>query len=91
MRIFILTATYELCVSRKIHLRDHPSVCSLSRKQLEASVSLPPYQRGGTHSPTKGGGPDSDDWRKSLVLCLLCAPPTSYDLQYMLRIGIHLK
>jgi hypothetical protein len=25
MRIFVLTATYELRVSRKSHLRDHPS------------------------------------------------------------------
>jgi hypothetical protein len=25
MRIFVLTATYELRVSRKNHLRDHPS------------------------------------------------------------------
>ncbi len=26
MRIFVLTGTYELRVSRKSHLRDHPSV-----------------------------------------------------------------
>ncbi len=26
MRIFVLTATYELRVSRKSHLRDHPTV-----------------------------------------------------------------
>jgi|LakMenE18May11ns_1017448.scaffolds.fasta_scaffold9091994_1 hypothetical protein len=26
MRIFVLTATYELRVSRKNHLRDHPTV-----------------------------------------------------------------
>jgi hypothetical protein len=25
MRIFVLTATYELRVSRKSHLRDHPN------------------------------------------------------------------
>jgi hypothetical protein len=25
MRIFVLTATYELRVSRKSHLRDHPT------------------------------------------------------------------
>jgi hypothetical protein len=25
MRIFVLTATYELSISRKSHLRDHPS------------------------------------------------------------------
>jgi hypothetical protein len=27
MRIFVLTATYELRVSRKTHLRDDPSIC----------------------------------------------------------------
>ncbi len=35
MRIFVLTATYELRVSRKSHLRDHPSVHAV------ASVSGP--------------------------------------------------
>ncbi len=27
---------------------------------------------GGAHSPSGEGGPNSDDWRKSLALCLLC-------------------
>ncbi len=38
------------------------------------SPSLEP--KGGTHSPKGegmgGGGPNSDDWRKSLALCILC-------------------
>ncbi len=41
-----------------------------------ASVPLPPQNRGGgvAHSPAgRGwGSPNSDDWRKSLALCLLC-------------------
>ncbi len=37
------------------------------------SVS-PPQPKGGTHSPAwRGwGSPNSDDWRKSLALCLIC-------------------
>ncbi len=40
----------------------------------QASVSLPRNQRGETHSPSvEGVGVfQSDDWRKSLALCLLC-------------------
>ncbi len=43
-----------------------------SRKRV---CSLPRNQRGGTHSPVGEGmwGPNSEDWRKSLVLCLLSA------------------
>ena len=47
----------------------------------QASVYPPPprNQRGG-HSPAGdgrgGGGPNSDDWRKSLALCLPCVPVT---------------
>jgi hypothetical protein len=45
---------------------------------LQASAFPPPLPPGtkgrGTHSPTVEGlgGPNSDDWRKSLSLCLLC-------------------
>jgi hypothetical protein len=37
MRIFVLTATYELRVSRKSHLRDHPScqVAEIPAKKLK--------------------------------------------------------
>ncbi len=44
---------------------------------LQASVQpYPLKRRGGTHSTTcEGrGSPNSDDWRKSPALCLLCAP-----------------
>jgi hypothetical protein len=34
MRIFVLTATYELRVSRKSHLRDHPTVLPLSTAKM---------------------------------------------------------
>jgi hypothetical protein len=43
----------------------------------QASVPLPPPEpKGGEHTrlPVRGrGSPNSDDWRKSLALCLLCA------------------
>jgi hypothetical protein len=42
-----------------------------------ASVPLPPEPKGGGgHTRLRVGGwgsPNSDDWRKSLALCLLCA------------------
>jgi hypothetical protein len=43
-----------------------------------ASECAPPLgsKGGGARSPAGGGGggsPNSDDWRKSLALCLLCA------------------
>ena len=39
-----------------------------------ASVPLPPEPKGGhTRQGVRGwGSPNSDDWRKSLALCLLC-------------------
>jgi hypothetical protein len=40
-----------------------------------ASVSLPPEAGGGGHTRQRArgwGSPNSDDWRKSLALCLLC-------------------
>ncbi len=39
-----------------------------------------PNQRGGTHTRLRArgwGSPNSDDWRKSLALCLLCDLPES--------------
>ncbi len=41
----------------------------------QASVPLTPEAKGGGHTclPVRGwGSPNSDDWRKSLALCLLC-------------------
>ncbi len=60
---------------------EYHSVCPLVRIGTthpllpQASVSLPRNQRGGAHSPAVRGWerPNSDDWRKSLALCLLCA------------------
>ncbi len=42
-------------------------------------ASLPPGTKGGDTltSRSGGGGPDSDDWRKSLAQCLLCC----FDIQ----------
>ncbi len=42
--------------------------------QARVYPPFPPYQKGGTRSPgVRGrGSPNSDDWRKSLALCLLC-------------------
>ncbi len=61
---------------------EHHSVCPLvgigtpPTPLLQAIVPPPPNQRvgGWAQSPAGGGwgSPDSDDWRKSLVLCLLC-------------------
>ncbi len=41
----------------------------------QANVCLPSHQRRGANSPAGEGvgGPNSDDWRKSQVVCLLCA------------------
>jgi hypothetical protein len=41
MRIFVLTATYELRVSRKIHLRDHPTV-GLKNVAVNKKIPGPP-------------------------------------------------
>jgi hypothetical protein len=38
----------------------------------QASVSLSGTKGGGTHSHAGKGGPNSDDWRNSLGLCLFC-------------------
>ena len=40
----------------------------------QASVSHPPWNQGdgNTHLRVGGGGVDSDDWRESLALCILC-------------------
>jgi hypothetical protein len=61
--------------------KEHHSVCpfvgigTLPPLLSPASVPLPPVQRGGGHARLRVGGwgsPNSDDWRKSLALCLLC-------------------
>jgi hypothetical protein len=42
MRIFVLTATYELRVSRKSHLRDHPNLytCAMVLDSVLASGAV---------------------------------------------------
>ncbi len=67
-------------VVHKVHIYlEYHSVCSLVRTWTPLSrkrvCPSPREGRGGIHSPAgKGvGGPNSDDWRKSLALCVLCA------------------
>ncbi len=67
-----------------IYLESH-SVCDLC-PLVRIETPSPPLPLASEFPPTKGGGqtlacgwgggaggPNSDDWRKSLVLCLLCA------------------
>ncbi len=62
--------------------KEYHSVClligigTLPTPLSRASVPLPPEPRGGhTRLRVRGwGSPNSDDWRKSLSLCLLCGP-----------------
>jgi hypothetical protein len=57
---------------------------------LASECALPPRTKwgGGAHSPAGeglgggGGGPNSDDWRKSLALCLLSAYTPQYDQRW---------
>ncbi len=56
-----------------------------------SKCALPPTKRWGGHTRRrlKGwGSPNSDDWRKSLALCLLCAPDNVSSTS--VRIHIHL-
>jgi hypothetical protein len=43
MRIFVLTANYELRVSRKIHLRDRPNSDLLAEKVPNYTINLQNY------------------------------------------------
>jgi hypothetical protein len=63
---------------------EYHSVCPLVRIGTttfplpQASVYPPqPKGRGHTRLRVRGGGSNSDDWRKSLALCLLCGIPYS--------------
>ncbi len=58
----------------------------------QASVLLPPEpKRGHTRLRVRGWGcPNSNDWRKSLALCLLCAPTqTHLGSPQLLSVYIH--
>jgi hypothetical protein len=48
MRIFVLTATYELRVSGKSHLRDHPRPArpDLDRRIMERELDMSDVGRG---------------------------------------------
>jgi hypothetical protein len=71
---------------RHIPLETH-SVCPLVRiGTLPPPSRVPPGTKGGTLSAAGEGegGPNSDDWRKSLALCLLCAVEAVNDVAYRL-------
>jgi hypothetical protein len=70
-------------VCRKVHLhKEYNSVCplvgigTLPTPLSPVSVPLPPETKGGggTHTclRVRGWGSPNSDWRKGLVLCLLC-------------------
>ncbi len=74
---------YRLNVSwNKVHIyEEYHSVCplvgigTLPPPLSLASVPLPPEPEPGGHTRLRirgWGSPNSDDWRKSLALCLLC-------------------
>ncbi len=75
--------THKVSIYKEYH-----SVCSLvgigtlpTPLSPAANVPLPPEPggRGHTHLRVRGwGSPNSDDWRKSLALCLLCADNTVF-------------
>ncbi len=61
-----------------------------------ASVPLPPNQRGAAQSPAGEGVGEfqfrnSDDWRKSLALCLLCAKTYKTTLQIIYNCAVHIQ
>jgi hypothetical protein len=62
MRIFLLRKVTLRCHINSVKWTPHP----------QASVSPPLNQRRGD-TISCGWGANSDDWRKSLALCLLCA------------------
>jgi hypothetical protein len=81
--IFIVFGFFADTFHHKVHTYiEYHSVCplvgigTLPPPLSPASVPLPPEPKGGGHNrlQVRGwGSPNSDDWRKSLALCLLCA------------------
>jgi hypothetical protein len=85
----VINACYKpslvtITMQHKVY-KEYHSVCplvglgTLPTPTLPASVPLPAEPGGGGHTRVRGwGSPNSDDWRKSLALCLLCAMQGSY-------------
>jgi hypothetical protein len=81
--IFIVFGFLADTFHHKVHTYiEYHSVCplvgigTLPPPLSPASVPLPPEPKGGGHNrlQVRGwGSPNSDDWRRSLALCLLCA------------------
>ncbi len=84
--------------NHKVHIYlEYQSVCPLVRIGTlhpplpPASESLPPEPKEGEHTRLRvrrWGGPNSDDWRKSLALCLLCVPNC---IPHLKEMSNHLK
>jgi hypothetical protein len=81
MRIFVLTATYELRISRKSHLRDHPKKGAVEKKnkdEKEKNLKICTYC---THKELIYGGADERDKEYSAVpnrdnvFCLMSSLP----------------
>jgi hypothetical protein len=84
VRVTLAFAVPDYRMHKVYVYKEYHSVCSLDGigtpppLLLQASVPppLPPGPKGWAHSPAGGGGgwgsPSSEDWKKSLALCLLC-------------------
>ncbi len=81
--------TLKKAYTSKVHIYvEYHIACPLVRTGTPHPISPecappPPEPKGeGTHSPAcqgmGGGGPNSDGWRKSVVLCLLCDIPHTW-------------
>jgi hypothetical protein len=77
MGIFALTATYELRVSRKSHLRDHPSYYEILRGREEAIFAV-------LANGTRRGAINNDRNKKGNLLyyysTTVCTAPTVLNL-----------
>ncbi len=75
-RIRLVTVQHKVRIYEEYHsVSPLVGIGTLPTPLSPASVPLPPEPGGGEHTrlPVRGwGSPNSDDWRKSLALCLLC-------------------
>jgi hypothetical protein len=88
-KVHICAPRVTQCLSPRPNWDPHPLSC----KRVGPP---PPETKGGQHLPAgeEAGGPNSDDWRKGLALCLLCAMNYSCALSYcklFTAINIHLS